>query len=102
MAKVHARNRCWFVPPAKAHPLSTTSATSSAWPASTTISRQARNASEVEFKGFRILLQVCYDLRFPVFSRNNGSTPYDLAIYRRQLARNPRCCVAHPPAGPRH
>ena len=24
----------------------------------------------VEYNGFRILLQVCYDLRFPVFSRN--------------------------------
>lgn len=33
----------------------------------------------VEFRGFRILLQVCYDLRFPVFSRNRGD--YDLAVY---------------------
>ncbi len=33
----------------------------------------------VEYKGFRILLQVCYDLRFPVFSRNNGD--YDVALY---------------------
>jgi predicted amidohydrolase len=31
------------------------------------------------YKNFRILLQVCYDLRFPVFSRNNDD--YDLAIY---------------------
>ena len=29
--------------------------------------------------GFRILLQICYDLRFPVFSRNGND--YDLAIY---------------------
>ena len=57
--------------------------------------------SEVEFRGFRILLQVCYDLRFPVFSRNNREHPYDMAIYRRQLAGNTRCCVAHPPAGAR-
>ena len=33
----------------------------------------------IEYKGFRILLQVCYDLRFPVFSRNMQD--YDLAIY---------------------
>lgn len=33
----------------------------------------------VECQGVRILLQVCYDLRFPVFSRNKGD--YDMAIY---------------------
>ena len=33
----------------------------------------------VEFRGVRILLQVCYDLRFPVWSRNCGD--YDLAVY---------------------
>lgn len=33
----------------------------------------------VNYNGFRILLQVCYDLRFPVFSRNKGD--YDLALY---------------------
>lgn len=33
----------------------------------------------VEYKGFKILLQVCYDLRFPVFSRN--SDEYDVALY---------------------
>ncbi len=33
----------------------------------------------VNFKGWRILLQVCYDLRFPVFSRNRDD--YDLALY---------------------
>lgn len=31
------------------------------------------------FKGWNILLQVCYDLRFPVFSRNTGD--YDIALY---------------------
>lgn len=41
----------------------------------------------VEWKGWRILLQVCYDLRFPVFSRNRfdpahaGLADYDLALY---------------------
>lgn len=33
----------------------------------------------VEWRGWRILLQVCYDLRFPVFSRNRQD--YDLALY---------------------
>lgn len=35
----------------------------------------------VEWRGWRILLQVCYDLRFPVFSRNREERLYDLAIY---------------------
>ncbi len=34
---------------------------------------------DVEFRGFRLRLQVCYDLRFPVFSRN--STNYDALLY---------------------
>ncbi|TGD72040.1 amidohydrolase [Mangrovimicrobium sediminis] len=33
----------------------------------------------VDWRGWRILLQVCYDLRFPVFSRYRGD--YDLALY---------------------
>ena len=33
----------------------------------------------VKFKGWRILLQVCYDLRFPIFSRNNDD--YDVILY---------------------
>jgi predicted amidohydrolase len=33
----------------------------------------------VEFRGVRIMLQICYDLRFPVFSRNKGD--YDAMIY---------------------
>lgn len=41
----------------------------------------------VNFRGFRLLLQVCYDLRFPVFSRNCGErggrshSGYDAVIY---------------------
>lgn len=36
----------------------------------------------VEWRGVRFLLQVCYDLRFPCFSRNSsGETAYDCAIY---------------------
>lgn len=33
----------------------------------------------VDYLGVKILLQICYDLRFPVFSRSNGD--YDLALY---------------------
>ncbi len=33
----------------------------------------------VEWRGVRILLQVCYDLRFPVFARNRGD--YGLILY---------------------
>ncbi len=38
----------------------------------------------VEWRGARILLQVCYDLRFPVFSRNRlsgGRADYDAILY---------------------
>ena len=33
----------------------------------------------VEFKGVRILLEICYDLRFPIWSRNHGD--YDMILY---------------------
>jgi omega-amidase len=33
----------------------------------------------VDYKGFRICLQVCYDLRFPVFARNKED--YDVLVY---------------------
>jgi predicted amidohydrolase len=33
----------------------------------------------VEYGGVRILLQICYDIRFPVFSRNRGD--YDMIVY---------------------
>ena len=38
----------------------------------------------VDYLGWKINLQICYDLRFPVFSRNrfqNGNWSYDLLIY---------------------
>lgn len=46
-----------------------------------------RDRVVVAWKGWNILLQVCYDLRFPVFSRNGhdalrpGLPDYDLALY---------------------
>lgn len=33
----------------------------------------------IDYKGFRIALQICYDLRFPVYIRNTGNK-YDLVI----------------------
>jgi omega-amidase len=46
-----------------------------------------RDRLTVEWKGWRICPQVCYDLRFPVFSRNRydveraGQLDYDLLLY---------------------
>ena len=33
----------------------------------------------VEWRGVRILLEICYDLRFPIWARNHGD--YDMIIY---------------------
>ncbi|MDE6140543.1 MAG: amidohydrolase [Alistipes sp.] len=38
-----------------------------------------RRRTIVEWRGVRFLLQICYDLRFPVWSRNRGD--YDAVIY---------------------
>ena len=35
----------------------------------------------VEFRGWKILLQICYDLRFPCSSRNAITDRYDIALY---------------------
>ncbi|MEY4642218.1 MAG: hypothetical protein RLZZ227_2212 [Pseudomonadota bacterium] len=45
--------------------------------------RYASGSSKVivEWQGWRILPLVCYDLRFPVWSRYTQADPYDLAIY---------------------
>lgn len=46
----------------------------------------------VEWRGIRFLLQVCYDLRFPVWARYTAEEPYDVILYvanwpmQRQLA----------------
>lgn len=41
--------------------------------------RAGDNRVVVEWKGVRFLLEVCYDLRFPVWSRNRGD--YDAILY---------------------
>lgn len=38
-----------------------------------------RQRKIVVYRGFRLCLQICYDLRFPVFSRNRSD--YDVLIY---------------------
>lgn len=35
----------------------------------------------IDYKGWKICPLICYDLRFPVWSRNAPETPYDLLIY---------------------
>lgn len=35
----------------------------------------------IEYKGWRIKPLVCYDLRFPVYSRNTKENPYDILLY---------------------
>jgi predicted amidohydrolase len=36
---------------------------------------------EIDYQGFKIRPLICYDLRFPVWSRNNPAAPYDLLLY---------------------
>lgn len=40
---------------------------------------QGKERVIAEYRGVRFLLQICYDLRFPVFSRNKND--YDVALY---------------------
>lgn len=35
----------------------------------------------VDYKGWKINLNVCYDLRFPVWLRNNKDNPYDALVF---------------------
>ena len=48
----------------------------------------------VSMYGWKVLLQICYDLRFPVFVRNKseGEEKYDLALY---VANWPEARMAH-------
>ncbi len=40
---------------------------------------QGQDRVVIKFRGIRLLLQICYDLRFPVWSRNRND--YDMIIY---------------------
>jgi predicted amidohydrolase len=46
----------------------------------------------VEFRGWKILLQICYDLRFPCSSRNTLEDRYDIALY---VANWPQARIKH-------
>ena len=61
--------------------------------------RPDRKRVIVDFRGVRFLLEVCYDLRFPVWSRNRGD--YDAAVYvaswpRPEWKPGRLCCVPVP------
>ncbi|MBP6456705.1 MAG: amidohydrolase [Chitinophagaceae bacterium] len=42
---------------------------------------KGENRVIVQVGGWRILLQVCYDLRFPVWSRQQNNNEYDVVLY---------------------
>lgn len=76
------RNRCWFVPPtAEGSPAYYDKRHLFSLAGEHHHFKAGEKRIEVKFRGWRILLQVCYDLRFPVFTRNDRETPYDLALY---------------------
>ena len=70
-----------------AGPRTTTSATCSVTRRNTSAMPRAATALTVEWKGWRICPLVCYDLRFPVYSRNRydverkDALDYDLLMY---------------------
>lgn len=43
--------------------------------------QSGENRVIVSYRGYRFLLQICYDLRFPLFSRNTAKDPYDVILY---------------------
>ena len=67
----------------------TTSDTSFVSRMRTTISHAGTERVVVEWRGWRILLQICFDLRFPVFARNRQTVQGRLRCdpIRRELAR---------------
>ena len=76
------RNRCWFVPPSgEGKPTFYDKRHLFALAGEHDHFKAGEDRVDVEFRGFRILLQICYDLRFPVFARNDRTRPYDLVVY---------------------
>ena len=61
----------------------TTNAICLEWPANINIFRQEKKLTVVEYKGFKFLPLICYDLRFPVWSRNvkDKQPIYDCLLY---------------------
>ena len=76
--------------------------------ASTSATPPARERLIVEWKGWRICPQVCYDLRFPVFSRNRfdveraGLPGLRPALFVANWPSRARLSVEDPAARPRH
>ncbi|MGY6560710.1 MAG: amidohydrolase [Luteibaculaceae bacterium] len=46
-----------------------------------TVFTQGNTRLIINYKGVRFCPQICYDLRFPVFSRNIKANPYDCLLY---------------------
>ena len=61
-----------------------------------------RGAWSVPWRGWRVCPLVCYDLRFPVFSRRRPQLDYELLAVRGQLAGAARRGLATAAAGARH
>ena len=77
-----ARNRCWFVPPSsEGHPSHYDKRHLFTLAGEHDHFKAGIERVEVQFRGLRILLQVCYDLRFPLYARNGQPNPYDMAVY---------------------
>ena len=55
-----------------------------------------------EWRGIRLCPLVCYDLRFPVWSRRRAQLEYDLLTYSRELAGGAPPRVDDAAARPRH
>ena len=73
-------NRLLWADPA-ARCATTTSATCFAWAASTSISRRGAAPGASPGAACAICPLVCYDLRFPVFSRRRPELDYDVLVY---------------------
>ena len=85
----HFNRLLWVRPDGRSR--TTTSVTCSAWSASTSTTRPATGASSASLKGWRICPLICYDLRFPVWSRSRrrlrpAHLRRELAIAPAQLA----------------
>ena len=74
-------NRFMLAHAGRARRTGTTSGTCSAWPVNTGTTARGSHALIIEWRGIRLCPLVCYDLRFPVWSRRRPELEYDLLIY---------------------